>query len=439
MDQPLPLPAALDASARLGRMRQRLERQGLWLPQQAAGRRWAIGCVSLEITQRCNLDCTLCYLSDDAESVRDPPLAEVLRRVDLIAAHYGPNTDVQISGGEPTLRRRDELLAIVHHARACGLRASLFTNGIRATRELLAMLAEVGLSDVAFHVDMTQQRAGYDSEEALNALRLRYIEAARGLPLAVFFNTSVFEGNLHELPLLARFFARHSDVVSLASFQLQADTGRGVLRERAASVTQASVMAALRSGAGCELSFDTLIGGHPSCNRYAFAWVINGRMYDLGGDARDQALVARVMRETAQVSVPRTNRAAAARAMAAALLARPALWPGLARYGARLLWRAWRDLWAARGRIGKVSFFLHNFMDACQLDPQRIDACVFAVMTADGPMSMCAFNAERDGHLTRPLRLTDGSVWQPLRQIPVKRLKGRGRHAAVAARSLHAT
>ena len=41
-----------------------------------------------------------------------------------------------------------------------GLRASLFTNGIKATRDLLSELAEAGLTDVAFHVDTTQRRAG---------------------------------------------------------------------------------------------------------------------------------------------------------------------------------------------------------------------------------------------------------------------------------------
>ena len=42
----------------------RMQRTGQWLPGQTAGRRWGVACVSLEITQRCNLDCTLCYLSD---------------------------------------------------------------------------------------------------------------------------------------------------------------------------------------------------------------------------------------------------------------------------------------------------------------------------------------------------------------------------------------
>ena len=50
---------------------QRLKEADHWQHHQLAGKRWAIGCVSLEITQRCNLDCTICYLSDHSEAVHD--------------------------------------------------------------------------------------------------------------------------------------------------------------------------------------------------------------------------------------------------------------------------------------------------------------------------------------------------------------------------------
>lgn len=126
-----------------------------------------------------------------------------------------------MSGGEPTLRRRDELVAIVRRIARLDMRASLFTNGILATRDLLAVLAKAGLTDVAFHVDLTQRRKGYDSETALNELRRTYIERARGLALSVFFTTTVFEGNFAEIPEIVRFFAAHAGVVRVASFQLK--------------------------------------------------------------------------------------------------------------------------------------------------------------------------------------------------------------------------
>ena len=83
-------------------------------------------------------------------------------------------------------------------------------------------------------------------------------------------------------------------------------------------------------------------------------------------------------------------------------------------------------------------------MDACALDAERIDACVFMAITQDGPLSMCAYNAQRDHYLLRPLRTAQGT-WQPLRAdhaavsgavptFPIRWLKGRPRAAALRAR-----
>ncbi len=138
--------------------RRRVIGAGQWTASQLMGRRWPIGCVALEITQRCNLDCTACYLSEHSEAVTDVPLEELFRRIDLIVDHYGPNTNVQVTGGEPTLRRREELVAIVRRISHKGLRPALFTNGIRVKRELPVELVEAGLVDIAFHVDLTHGR-----------------------------------------------------------------------------------------------------------------------------------------------------------------------------------------------------------------------------------------------------------------------------------------
>ena len=419
-------------------LRRRMQRTGQWQPGQTAGRRWPVACVSLEITQRCNLDCTLCYLSESSEAVRDFPLEEIFRRIDMIVAHYGPGTDVQVSGGEPTLRRREELVAIVARLTERGLRSSLFTNGIKATRELLVELSQAGLTDVAFHVDTTQQRDGYRTEGALNALRLEYIARARGLPISVFFNTTVHAGNFEEVPMLAAFFVAQAQVVRFASFQLQAETGRGVLGGRIDAIGNDSVAQRLQQGAGTPLKFNVLAAGHHDCNRSAVMLVINGRPYDAFGDA---AFVQRFMRETAALRIDRGTPWKAMRSLLAAALAHPALCLAALRWAGRLAWQARRDLMAARGRVHKLTLFTHNFMDACHLDGERIDACVFMAITQDGPLSMCAFNARRDAYLLRPLP-TSAGPWQPLREadpatqaMPIKWLKGRPRQAALRDRN----
>ena len=438
--------------ARLAPLEHSMRRTGQWSPAQAAGRRWTIGCVSLEITQRCNLDCTLCYLSDSAEAVRDIPLEDLFRRIDGIATQYGPNTDVQISGGDPTLRDRAELSQIVRYVRACGMRASLLTNGILLTREWLQALARDGLNDVAFHVDMTQERKGYASESELNPLRLRYINMARGLPVSVLFNTTVFAGNMHEVASVANFFVQHNDVVRFASFQLGADTGRGSVAGRdPVTVTQASVCEALSQGAGVPLNFDALQGGHRACNRYAMLVTIGDQRFDALADGE---FVARLIHDTADVVFERDQGLRGAWALGKALLGKRHLWGGFLRLVSGAFWRA-RGQWIATGKLGfrvprmppvrKISFFTHNFMDACNLDAERIDACVFMAATVDGPMAMCAYNAERDKFLLKPIRLASGETWQPLAvlpdangevRIPLKWLKGKPRDVALARRKL---
>ena len=416
----------------LGDMRDRMQRSGQWRDGQMAGQRWPVACVSLEITQRCNLDCTLCYLSESSEAVRDLPLEEVFRRIDLIVAHYGRGTDVQVSGGEPTLRRRAELVQIVERIAQRGLRASLFTNGIKASRDLLTVLAPAGLTDVAFHVDMTQQRAGFASEAALNTLRTDYIERARGLGLGVFFNTTVHAANVHEVPMLAAYFKANADVVRFVSFQLQAETGRGVLGGRSAAITNDSIAAQLCAGVGAPLHFNTLLAGHHDCNRSAVLLVINGRAYDAFDD---ETFVRRFMRETALLQIDRGTQWRALRSLLKAAASRPALVVATLQWVLAFAWKARRDLIAARGRVHKLTLFTHNFMDACSLDRERIDACVFMAVTQHGPMSMCAYNAKRDHYLLQPLDTSKGE-WQPLAQQvqPIKFLKGRAREAWLQAR-----
>jgi 7,8-dihydro-6-hydroxymethylpterin dimethyltransferase len=406
-----PAPPPPPGADRLALARARMEEAGSWHPRQPIGRRFPIGCVALEITQRCNLDCSLCYLSEHAEAVHDIPLEEVFRRIRLIRAHYGPGTEVQVTGGDPTLRRREELVAIVRAVAAAGMRASLFTNGIRATRDLLAELAVAGLTDVAFHVDMTQGRRGYASEAALNAVREAYIGRARGLPLAVVFNTTVFDGNAQEVPDLARFFLRHAASVNLASFQLQAETGRGVLGARGSPITKDSIAAALSAGVGTLLAFDTIAVGHSGCNRYALMLVADGRAHDL---LDDPAVAARVLHAIRDARIDRTRPWRRAAAILGAVAARPGAALAVLPWAARKAWAMRRDLASARGRVAKLTFFIHDFMDARRLEPERIAGCSFMAMTSDGPMAMCLHNARRDEILLRPVPLEAGGWWDPL-------------------------
>jgi hypothetical protein len=208
---------------------------------------------------------------------------------------------------------------------------------------------------------------------------------------------------------------RHSDVVRFCSFQLQAATGRGVLGAAASPlVTIDSVSELITAGAGAPLQFGALGAGHPACNRYAFALVVDGRVYD---PFADRAFAAAALEATRAIAFDRADPRAGLRALGAWLFRHPRALARFLRWAAGHAWQLRRELVAARGRVRKLSFFVHNFMNACDLEHERIDACSFMVATRDGPLSMCLHNAQRDEHLLRPIAL--GGAGRPVYWHPV--------------------
>lgn len=394
--------------------------QHVFSPNQVLGRTRAIGCVAVEITQRCNLDCTLCYLSEHSEDVDDIPIELVFQRLDEIHAQYGKGTNVQITGGDPTLRKHYELIEIVAYCSSLGMHPALFTNGIAASRKLLKQLAAVGLKEVALHVDMTQEREGYANELELNEIRLEYIERARGLGINILFNTTVFKDNFHEIPALAKFFIAQTEHVSFASFQLQADTGRGVLKQRDEIINIENIRKKIHHGINQELAWDVTRIGHPHCNSYSPNFVINGKLFAVMDDKK---LMADFLSDTTTLQTSqRLNKMTLIWRCLKIVIRKPVWIIRFIRFLAVHIWRAKSELLRARFRVRRISFFIHNFMDAEHLEQERIDACSFMVATNEGPVSMCAHNATRDEYILQPINFhkRDGSV---SRYIPIQQNK----------------
>lgn len=298
---------------------------------------------------------------------------------------------------------------------------------------MLRELSEAGLNDVAFHVDVTQERKGYASEADLNAIREEYIERARGIPIAVIFNTTVCRENFDEIPDMIRFFRRHADVVGMASFQLQADTGRGVLRERDRVISLDTVREQIGRGAQTPISWDTILIGHPACHRIGITLEANGNLYDLNDDPE---FFNRFLTDFQHVMLDRRDPRRAVAALISELRRHPGFVWQAVRFIVPKIWRMRRDILSARGRVHKLSFFVQNFMDASALDPERIHACSFMVMTSRGPVSMCAHNAKRDEFILKPLSVRTEAgegIWNPLSGATLPVLPSgptQGRHPA---------
>jgi hypothetical protein len=109
----------------------------------------------------------------------------------------------------------------------------------------------------------------------------------------------------------------------------------------------------------------------------------------------------------------------------------------LLRGGAFLARKAWalrREL-VRRRPIGKITFFVHDFMDAAALDPERIRNCSFMVMTDTGPVSMCEHNSRRDEFVLRPVSVPGQprrASFDPLGADP-RDSPGERRHAGQSA------
>lgn len=115
-----------------------------------AEHRRATCCTLLEITARCNMNCTFCFAEPDG--AQDPSLDTVKRWINDLTEPG--KTLLQLSGGEPTVR--DDLPEIVAYAKQVGCKyVQLNSNGLRLAEDeaFVKRLADAGLSFVFMQFD----------------------------------------------------------------------------------------------------------------------------------------------------------------------------------------------------------------------------------------------------------------------------------------------
>lgn len=112
-------------------------------------------CMLLELTNRCNLKCPVCFASANSDDDRheDLSIEEIERQYDFLMSHGGP-FNIQLSGGEPTVR--DDLPEIIRLGREKGfVFFQLNTNGLRLAQEegYANKLKDSGLNTVFLQFD----------------------------------------------------------------------------------------------------------------------------------------------------------------------------------------------------------------------------------------------------------------------------------------------
>jgi hypothetical protein len=356
-------------------------------PAQALGRRTA-GCEGTHgVFPRCNLACTPCYHSREANRVRidgEHTVEEIDRQMAYLRSHRGPGQNAQLIGGEVTLLSPDDHAAALQTMLAHGRKPMSMSHG-DFDYDYLERLAlhpdgtpRFRHLSFAGHFDsMMFGRRGIKrarSEAELGPHRERFcqmfqrLEREHGITHYLAHNMTVTPRNLDGV---ARVIRDCRDMgFRMFSFQPAAFVGNvNRWKEEYRSFSGDDVWREIERGAGARIPFRSLQIGDERCNRTGYGILVGSRWVPLLDDrvpgdhaARDTffgtfggmdfvapgpVLAGRVARAFA-----RRPGAVVTGARWAGRLARRAGVVPLARHGARAL-----------------TFVMHSFMDAADVRP----------------------------------------------------------------------
>jgi MoaA/NifB/PqqE/SkfB family radical SAM enzyme len=150
----------------------------------------------LNITWRCNLDCSYCTEYDNSKG--DVPYAELVRRIDKCRELGVLHTD--LIGGEPLLH--PDLLRLFQQIKSHGMTSGMTTNGFLLTADKLDRLLEAGLGRLQISVDGLRPTRG--TPKSLKTLKGK-IDLCAGRPIWFRVNTVICDETLDEVEEVARF------------------------------------------------------------------------------------------------------------------------------------------------------------------------------------------------------------------------------------------
>lgn len=185
-------------------------------------------CVVLEVTQRCNLNCPVCFASANSSHRNDPSLEEIQDWCRTLISAGGPY-NIQLSGGEPTLR--DDLPEIVALVRAQGFSfVQLNTNGVRLAEDgaYVRRLKDAGLGCVFLQFDGLSE----STHRSIRGRDLRHIKHAAirncgAQELGVVLVPTLVPGvNTGEIGAILRTAMDYAPVVRAVHFQPVSYFGR---------------------------------------------------------------------------------------------------------------------------------------------------------------------------------------------------------------------
>ncbi|WP_459814180.1 radical SAM (seleno)protein TrsS [Geotalea toluenoxydans] len=363
--------------------------------------------VLLEVTQRCNLQCAVCFADAGPGETADLSLERIswLLQRSMVAA--GP-CNLQLSGGEPTLR--DDLPEIIELARRVGYSfIQLNTNGIRLAVEpaYVRRLADAGLASVFLQFD------GVDDViyrtlrgEALLERKLRAIRNAGAAGLGVVLVPTLVKGvNTDAVGAIVRQALQMAPTVRGIHFQpvsyfgrfpgQNADTERFTLPELMRSLEEQT------AGLLRVADFSPPGGEHAHCSFHGtYLYAGDGSLRPLGASDGDSCCTPDCGSGGIRKTVDTVSRRWRSSSKTAECCC-----SGNSPEPARAEGPLDLDAFLDAVRSGTFTISAMAFQDGENLDLERLRGCCISVISAEGNLvPFCAYNLTgRDGRsLYRP-------------------------------------
>jgi 7,8-dihydro-6-hydroxymethylpterin dimethyltransferase len=355
------------------------------------------GLAILEVTERCNLTCPMCY-AYSSPSERDYSLEEIETRLDQLIAVEGKGISLQISGGEPSVRKDLDKIAAMVKQKGFG-QLEMVSNGIRLAREpdFAEKLVAWGFTSVYLQFDSTRPADILKLRgEELWDVRVKATAALERVKLPSTLAVSLYDGlNSDQIQQVIDFAWQHPGTVCAIAFQAATPFGRfevnngsngdGHPAPRKLRMPEILQLIEEQTGISQDLFFP--VGeGSPLCNTFTLLKYTREGYKPIAPNFTLQEFME-VMGPHPNMTLRMLTRGRAAvlpqivSNIGGSLKLMKTLWPHIGTDP---------SFWTSRKTL---TLFVKPFMDESDIDMSRIERCCFHNASPRGVMSFCALNA----------------------------------------------
>ena len=220
-------------------------------------------CVLLEITNRCNLKCPICFASSNENIKEDISLERIGEYYDYLMKCGGPY-NIQLSGGEPTLR--DDLDEIIKMGRKKGFTFfQLNTNGIRIGEDenYIKKLSKAGLNTVFLQFDGLNDKVYSElRNKKLLRVKLKAIENCKKAGVGVVLVPTIMQDvNMDQIGKIINFAIDNMPAIRGVHFQPVSFFGLYKNRDESYRITIPKMLNEIENQMNGKMKIENFMGG----------------------------------------------------------------------------------------------------------------------------------------------------------------------------------